>query len=335
MNQGARQLSIAVQADKTEAAYARLGAMAEGLGFGGVSVYGDLGFQPPLFPLLAMAAHTTRVRLGAACLNPYLVHPIELTGQVAALDQASGGRAYLGLARGSWLDQVGIAPDRPLRRLREAVEVVRLLLRGDPGGYTGQVFRIEPGTTLHWPPLRPRVDVMIGAWGPKTLALAGELADEVKVGGSANPDLVAPVRASLVAGARRSGRPPDAVGVAFGAVTVVDEDRAVARRLARTQVAMYLAVVADLDPTADVPVGLLERVRTAVAAGDHEGAGAQVSDQVLDRFALAGTPDDVAGQVGALFDAGVTRVEFGTPHGVTPESGVELLGRRVLPAVLS
>ena len=54
---------------------------------------------------------------------------------------------------------------------------------------------------------------------------------------------------------------------------------------------------------------------------------------VLDQFAFSGTPDQVAAQVEALLEAGVTRVEFGTPHGLTAASGIELLGRRVLPAV--
>ena len=70
-----------------------------------------------------------------------------------------------------------------------------------------------------------------------------------------------------------------------------------------------------------------------VRAGDHEGAGALVPDAVLDRFAFSGTPDQVAAQVAALFEAGATRVEFGTPHGLTAARGIELLGRRVLPAV--
>jgi 5,10-methylenetetrahydromethanopterin reductase len=71
-----------------------------------------------------------------------------------------------------------------------------------------------------------------------------------------------------------------------------------------------------------------------VRAGDHEGAGRLVPDAVLDRFAFSGTPGQVAAQVEALFEAGATRVEFGTPHGLTAARGIELLGRRVLPAVL-
>ena len=72
-----------------------------------------------------------------------------------------------------------------------------------------------------------------------------------------------------------------------------------------------------------------------VRAGDHEGAGRLVPDAVLDRFAFPGTPNQVAAQVEALFAAGATGVEFGTPHGITAVRGIEFLGRRVLPAVMT
>ena len=120
--------------------------MAEALGFDGISVFHDLGFQPSLFPLLEMARVTTRIRLGAACLNAFLLHPVEIAGQAAALDIASNGRAYVGLARGAWLDRVGMDVQRPLRRMREAVEVVRRLLRGDDSAYDGEIFPMAAGS---------------------------------------------------------------------------------------------------------------------------------------------------------------------------------------------
>lgn len=94
---------------------------------------------------------------------------------------------------------------------------------------------------------------------------------------------------------------------------------------------MYLAVVAALDPTIDVPVDLLERVRDLVVRGAHDEAGKAIPDEVLDLFAFAGTPSQVAGQAKALLEAGAGRVEFGTPHGLTDAGGVDLLGSEVLP----
>ncbi|QSB15984.1 LLM class flavin-dependent oxidoreductase [Natronosporangium hydrolyticum] len=325
------EIGLGVQSDKRPGEYAALAALAEGYGFDVVSVYGDLMYQPPLGPLLEMAGATDRIRLGPACLNPYSLAPYEIAGQIATLDAVSGGRAYLGLARGSWLDAVGIDQARPVTRLAEAVDVIYRLLGGDTTGVDGRVFRLAPGTALRFPIHRPDPPLLLGAWGPRGAALAGRLAQEIKVGGSANPELVPVIRERIRPGAERAGRSLDEVGLVFGAVTVVDLDGDAARATARTEVAMYLAVVAELDPTVALPPGLLAQVQQALAAGDDAAAGALIPDDVLHRFAFAGTPAEVAAHARALFDAGVRRVEFGTPHGLTGPHGVDLLGTRVLP----
>lgn len=171
MSQGA--VSVAFQGDKSVGAYAALARLAEDLGFDGVSVYADLGFQPAIVPLLAMASATTRVRLGPAALNPSLLHPVEIAGQIAALDSVSRGRAYLGLARGAWLDALGVTHDRPLIRLREAIVVIRRLLAGNRDGYEGSIFRLAPGFGFNYPVPRSTIPLLIGTWGPKLAALAG------------------------------------------------------------------------------------------------------------------------------------------------------------------
>lgn len=325
------EFGLGLQSDKRSGDYGRLARSAERAGFDVLTVFSDLMYQPPIFPLLEMAAATQRVRLGAACLNPYSMAPYEIAGQVAALDLASHGRAYLGLARGTWLGAVGIDQPRPLTTLDEAAQVVYRLLRGDTGGFEGRVFRLAPDTALRYRVHRPDPPLLIGAWGPKGAALAGRIAEEIKVGGSANPAMVPVIRDRLRVGAEQAGRGVDEIGIVFGAVTVVDTDGAAARARARTEVAMYLAVVADLDPTVDLPTDLLARVKALVDAGHHDAAGRLVPDDVLDMFALSGTPEQVAAQAQALIDAGVRRVEFGTPHGLEDQRGVHLLGAAVLP----
>lgn len=325
------EIGLGLQSDKAPGDYARLAALAEACGFDVLSVFADLLYQPPIVALLEMARATSRVRLGAACWNPYTMHPYEIAGQLAALDAASGGRAYLGLARGTWLGAIGLDQPRPLAHLREAVAVIGLLLRGDTEGFAGEVFRVAPDTLLRYrlPARPPRL--LIGTWGRQTAALAGELADEVKVGGSANPRMVGVLGERIAVGCERAGRPHDSVGVVLGAVTVVDEDGVAARARARTEVAMYLAVVAELDPTVEIDPLLLPAIKARVQAGDDAGAGALVPDDLLEAFAFSGTPDQVAAQAQAVLEAGVSRIEFGTPHGRTDQHGIELLGRRVLP----
>ncbi len=325
------RLSIAFQTDKSPEEYVELAQIAERAGFDTVSVYHDLFFQPAIHPLLLMARATERVRLGPAALNPFTLHPVEIAGQIAALDAASGGRAYLGLARGAWLDSLGIAQRRPVDTIREAIAVVRHLLRGERTAFEGRVYRLNEHHQLQYPVARPDVPVLIGAWGPRLAALAGEVAAELKVGGSTNPAMVPVISERLAPGAARAGRSPADVGIVLGAVTVVDEDGARAQAKAREEVARYLPVVAGLAAAVCVEPDLLARVDAAVRRGDLAGAGALIPDDLLDRFAFSGTPAQVARQAEAILAAGASRVEFGTPHGLTPREGLRLLGEQVLP----
>ncbi len=328
-----REVSVAFQSNKTAAEYAALARHVEAYGFDALSVYNDLMYQPPIGPLVVMARATERIRLGPASMNPFTVHPVEIAGQVAFLDAISGGRAYLGLSRGAWLDSLGIAPASPVTAMREAVAVVRHLLAQRRAPLEGSVFRLSAHNVLQYDVLRPDIPLMIGTWGPRLAALAGEIAGEVKIGGSANPAMVPVMRARIAVGAARVGRDVDAVGIVLGAVTVVDEDGAAARRTAKEEVALYLTAIAGLDPTVQIEPELIARLEAAVHQGDRRAAAALVSDGLLRHFAFAGTPDDVIAQAEAIFAAGASRIEFGTPHGLTDTRGIRLLGERILPAL--
>ena len=244
---------------------------------------------------------TERVRLGPAALNPFTLHPYEIAGQVAILDAVSNGRAYLGLAKGAWLDRLGIEEQRPLAALREAVAIIRALLAGDESGFEGERFSLVPGTKLAYSRARKSVPLLIGTWGQETARWAGTVADEVKIGGTANPELLPVVRDWI-------GN--DGVKLVVGCVTVVDEDGDWARERARAAVEPYLEVVAHLDPTLELRAGIAPP---------------------LDRFCIAGTPEEIAARVVDLWNAGADRVELGTPQGRTAPRGVDLICDRVLP----
>jgi 5,10-methylenetetrahydromethanopterin reductase len=292
------ELGLGFQSDRSPAELAGLARAAEEAGFATVSVFNDLFYPPPIGALLAIAGATEQIRLGPACMNPYTVHPVEIAGQIGLLERASKGRAYLGIANGAWLDAVGIDQSRPVAAMREALAVIRALWAGDDSGVAGRRFSLAPGQTLRYAVARPDIPIMLGTWSPRMAALT----DTVKISPTANPDLVRLMR-------ERVDR------VVVGGATVVAEDGAEARRRAATMVAMYLPVVAALDPTVGAEPELLDRI----------AAGSGVPDELLRRFAYAGTPHEVIEQVESLHDAGVMRVEFSNPD------GFELLVRRVLP----
>jgi 5,10-methylenetetrahydromethanopterin reductase len=329
------ELGLGLQSDKPLADYGALAATVEAAGFASVSVFNDLWFQPPLPALLAIARATSRVRVGPACLNPFTLHPVEIAGQIAMLDEASHGRAFLGLARGAWLDELALQQEQPLAAVREAWEVVRRLLAGDAEGFAGERFSLPAGRTLHYARVRPVVPLLIGGWRPGIVALAGELADELKLGGSANPAMIAVARERLARGAGPAGRAADATAIVLGAVSVVDDDPEQARALARRELLLYLPVVGALDHTASLDAELLTRLTALSEAGQVAEASTLIPDAIVDRFSLAGTPRQVAAQARELLDAGARRVEFGPPHGLDERRGVRLLAERVAPLVLT
>jgi 5,10-methylenetetrahydromethanopterin reductase len=327
------EISIAFQTDKPLAAYGPLAVAAEAYRLDGVTVYNDMLYQPAWLPLLEIARATQRVRIGPAAVNPFTCHPMNIASEIALIDEMAQGRAYLGLARGSWLEYVGLRPQQAITALREAMECVRHLLRRDPTPYAGKIFPIAGGDVLRWEIQRADIPFLLGSWGPKTIqACISEIA-EVKIGGSANPDVVPPFRQIINDAAASAGRAGDAIGIVVGAVTVVDLDGERARNQARRECALYLPVVAELDPSLQIDPELLARIRAAADRYAFDEAAALISDDLLYRFAFAGTPDEVAEHAAAIFAKGAARVEFGTPHGLTPQEGLRLLGEQVLPAL--
>ncbi len=324
-----KQVTIAFQTDKPITAYGPLAAAVEGYGFDGVTVYNDLLYQPAWLPLMEMARQTKRLRLGPAAVNPFTSHPINIAGNIALLDELSQGRAYLGLARGSWHDLIGVKPERPLTALHEAFLCIRHLLTRSIEPFSGEIFPVAAGAALRWQGGRADIPFLLGSWGPKAMQRCLPHITEIKLGGTSNPDVIPQVQAYL----SDSEDQQSDVGIVVGAVTVVDEDGEAAKALARREAALYLPIIASLDHTLKIEPDRLDKINQAAVAYDFEQAGRYISDDLLKRVAFAGTPDEVAEQALALFEAGVARVEFGTPHGLSPENGVRLLGEQVLPSL--
>lgn len=327
-----RLVSIAFQTDKRASDYIALAQLVDQYELDVVSVYCDAPYHPSYVPLVLMAPHIRRARLGPAAVSPFRIHPIDIAAQTALLADLAAGGVYIGLARGAWLADHGIPEaDKPITALHEAITIIRTLLSGRSAGFDGEVYRIAPHVRAPYPLPEHPIPLMIGTWGAKLASLGGEVADEVKVGGSANPDLVPVMLAYIRKGERLAGREEGSVGLVVGAVTVVDPDRETARQFARRKVALYLPVVASLDPTLEVDPQLLATIQAAVESNDLDRAGRQISDDLLDRFAFAGNAEDIIRQAESLYAAGATRLEFGTPHGIDPAAGVRMLGEQVVP----
>jgi 5,10-methylenetetrahydromethanopterin reductase len=326
------EIGLTFRSELEGARMRRIVAAANAFEFATLGVWDDLGDPSPWPMLMALAREPGHARVGPSCLALPKYPALDgIVSELTRLAQLRPGRIYLGLAAGAWLDRIGLERATP-RRMREAVAALRYLIERRTQGFEGRNYKLAPGFQLNFPLLPELPPLLIGAWGKRMVRLAGEIAGEVKLGGSANAALTPLVRQRLSAGAERAGRNADEVGIVLGAVTVVDEDRDAALRRLRPPAAVYIDVIGAHDPTAvrDFPEELAA-IRVAIQKGNIDAAVRSLPDALLWRFAFGGSPSDVIAQVEEAFNAGVQRVEFGSPHGLDEIEGIETLGRRVLP----
>ena len=174
--------------------------------------------------LTAFAAGTSRIGLGTGILPVFTRTPTLLAMSAGGLGAISQKRFILGLGVGhksSVENGQGVSFSRPMTRLRETVEVVRRLLRGEQVTSSGRVYSFS-NASLGFDPVRADVPIYLAALGPKMIELAGEIADGALMTWAA-PGYLKTAAHHLRLGAERAGRDPDEVDLAsYIRVAVVD-----------------------------------------------------------------------------------------------------------------
>jgi alkanesulfonate monooxygenase SsuD/methylene tetrahydromethanopterin reductase-like flavin-dependent oxidoreductase (luciferase family) len=268
------------------------------------------------------AVHTDEVGLATGIVNVFSRTPAALAQAAATLDAHSGGRAIVGLgvAHPGVVERFhGTEFDRPLARMREYVELVRRYLRGDAGSFDGEFY--SPGRTSFWEafdPARSEIPVYSAALGPKNVRLTGAVADGWL------PNLYPDGRFEtalewLAEGARTADRDPSEVDVAMYVLTAVHDDPGRARQAAREHVAYYLRDIPGYYGRVAEEAGFGDDVR-AVRDADSTAAGAEaISDDFLDRVAVAGAPETARERLARLRDRGVDLPIVRAPAGTGRE----------------
>jgi alkanesulfonate monooxygenase SsuD/methylene tetrahydromethanopterin reductase-like flavin-dependent oxidoreductase (luciferase family) len=125
----------------------------------------------------AVLAWTERLRVGIGVLPAPLRNVALASMEFATLHRLFPGRLIPGLGHGvqDWMAQAGARVDSPMTLLREYLLAMRALLRGERVSVDGRYVKLD-GVALDWPPLTPTT-LFLGAVGPRTLRLSGELAD--------------------------------------------------------------------------------------------------------------------------------------------------------------
>jgi len=283
---------------------------AENLGFEWVGVADSQSVFHELYVALTLAAtSTSRVRVGPLVTNPLTRHLVVTASAIASIDAVSRGRAVLGIGSGdSAIFTLG-APPATLAGLEDAILTLGRLTGGDVVERRERTWRVHRTSR--------RVPVYLAAEGPRTLELAGRVADGVIVGLGLTPDVVERSLAAIERGARAAGRRLADLDVWWFAKTNVADTRAAAI----APITMALAASANhafrftLEGKG-VPVDLHEPIRglqREYDAHQHEIAGAHnaaltdrwgLTDFLVDRFAIAGTPDECVAQIRRAMAAG-------------------------------
>ncbi len=126
----------------------------------------------------ACAAATTTIGIGIGVFNPYNRHPTLMAMEIAALEELAPGRVRLGIGSGiaASTERLGLSTDRPLAAVRDAIAIVRAMLKGEEVDYAGELFSARRVKLEHQAP-RSDMPLLMAARGEQALALAGKLAD--------------------------------------------------------------------------------------------------------------------------------------------------------------
>ncbi len=309
-----------------------LGVLAEDAGFDHVWFPSDK-FMFHTWPLMvAVAEHTRRVVVGPNGAEPYGMAPGEIATAMATLDALSGGRTALGFGMHTtkMIEWMGIPVRDRLTRLRESVEVMRRLWRGEVVEFHGRELDWSDQCYLRFRPVRDRIPIYLSGFEPADLALGGELGD------GSLPMVTPPESASLVvervrAGARAAGRDPGQVDICGCAWFSVSADGTGTATDALRDIVAYFGPYLEEDALRTVGLGRADfaEIGRLVAARRYPEARARVTPEML-RLAVIGSPREAIRAIERLGEAGITQVSVGGPLGPDPGNAIRLFGKEVI-----
>lgn len=308
-------------------AFTEVPPRAEALGFEDITFHDTL-MRRPVWPVLCdIARATENVLVGPNVTHPYVQHPAVIAANIAHLDEVSGGRAVVGIGRGSLYELVAQNHRGTLAGVAEAVKVIRMLLRGDQEVWEGKTFGLGPGPGLTFGTRRD-IPVYLGIFGPKGLHLAGEIADGVRAAAQWDPSYLLSVRHHIVEGAEAAGRDPSEVHLMVENWTCLSPDRDRARQHARRILSTFLGELGPMLAFYKIPQEEIDAARAASIFGDASALEG-ISDATIDRFMAAGDADDLRRGLDRIESAGFDTVSFSGVLGPEPEVALEMIGAEI------
>jgi 5,10-methylenetetrahydromethanopterin reductase len=260
------------------------------------------------YAYLTLAATVSpRLDVGTAVTNPLTRHPAITAAAAATVDEISGGRMILGIGAGDRpLLALGMKP-ASVDTLRASIEAIRALWSGEHVNVDDAAFTLRDAHLRF--PARADIPIYISASGPRTLELAGEIADGVILLVGLFPEALAWAVDHVDRGASKAGRDgPHMAVFAYGAIDV-DEERAL--ESARSIAAWFPQTAPVICELAGLPAQLIDEVKARYAGGEFQEAAAAarlLPDDFVRRVALAGNADRARERIQAVVDAGADSV---------------------------
>jgi probable F420-dependent oxidoreductase len=328
-------IGVVLQCDPPATRVVELAKMAEAAGFSHVWTFDShVLWQEPFVIYSKILADTERVMVGPMVTNPGTRDWTVTASLFATLNEMYGNRTVCGIGRGdSALRVLGARPNT-LAELRECVQVIKALGNGDAVTLRGKELQFA------WAP-DSRLEVWVAAYGPKALALTGEVGDGYILQ-LADPDIAAWMIKAVRTAAERAGRDPDAITFCVAAPAYVGDDLAHQRDQTRWFGGMVGNHVADIveryGADGAVPQVLTDYIkgRQGYDYAEHGRAGnthtAFVPDEVIDRFCLLGPVERHLERLAELRDLGVDQFAVYLQHDAK-ESTLAAYGEHIIPAV--
>ena len=314
--------------------------LIEGSGFEQIWVSDERFYRDVFVNMTVVACLTCKVKVGSMVTDPFVRHPAVTAAAAASVDELSGGRCILGMGAGvSGFQEMGIQRVRPARAIKEAVQLIHRLTRGEKDiTFEGESIRFRGGQ-LNFPPLRP-VRVYVAGRGPRILEAAGEVADGVVIGSYASQRGIAWGLDHAARGAHRAGRRLDDIAKVSWLYTSISSDGQQARDAVRTGVAVAMWGSREILPQIGVrlPPDLLrimdERSYSYEVISD---VARRIPDDLLEDFSVAGTADEVASKLIQIGRMGIAQAAIWLfpPKGDDLETVLKSLSGDVLPLVRS
>ena len=312
-----------------------LAKKAENYGFTHVWTFDShLLWEEPFVIYSQILAETRKVIVGPMVTNPATRDWTVTASLFATLNEMYGNRTVCGIGRGDSAVRVTNGAPSTIGELRESIHVIRELANGREVDYKGSTLRFPWGT-------KSRLEVWVAAYGPKVLALTGEVGDGFILQ-LADPQITAWTITAVKEAAERAGRDPDSLAFCVAAPAYVGDDLAHMRDQVRWFGGMVGNHVQDIvtrygdDPA--IPKALTDYIkgRSGYDYNEHGRAGNThtdfVPDEVIDRFCILGTPEQHVERLEELRSLGVTQFDVYLQHD-GKEQTLEAYGETIIPAV--